>query len=221
VGNRAAGERLSALVNFEALKLAAGISLLSPFIPLLFMGEEYGETAPFQYFTSHADAKLVEAVRRGRREEFAAFEWKQEVPDPQDENTFLRSRLHHSLRTQEPHNTLLRFYRELIRFRTKKDLGKPSNWEVGELGDSALLLKRATDAGLIAMVFNFAGFPVVLERTELEGSWKTRIYSADSNWNGPDKAFAREVRFSKPFALGLHPHSFVVFESLPSGSEPA
>ena len=221
VGNRAAGERLSALVNFEALKLAAGISLLSPFVPLLFMGEEYGETAPFQYFTSHGDAKLVEAVRRGRREEFATFEWKQEVPDPQDENTFLRSRLHHSLRTQEPHSTLLRFYRELIRFRTKKDLGKPSNWEVGELGDSALLLKRATDAGLIAMVFNFAGFPVVLELTQLEGSWKTRIYSADSDWNGPDKAFVREVRFSKPFALRLHPHSFVVFESLPSGSEPA
>jgi hypothetical protein len=77
------------------------------------------------------------------------------------------------------------------------------------------------DAGLIAMVFNFAGFPVVLELTQLAGSWKTRIYSADSDWNGPDKAFAREVRFSKPFALRLHPHSFVVLESLPSGSEPA
>jgi maltooligosyltrehalose trehalohydrolase len=208
-------------VDFEALKLAAGISLLSPFVPLLFMGEEYGETAPFQYFTSHADAKLVEAVRRGRREEFAAFEWKEEVPDPQDENTFLRSRLQHSLRTREPHSTLLRFYGELIRFRTKKDLGKPSNWEVEELGDSALLLKRATDAGGIAMVFNFAGFPVVLEMRQLEGSWKTIIHSADADWNGPDQALARELRFSKPFALRLHPHSFVVFESLLSGSEPA
>ena len=61
--------------NFEALKLAAGITLLSPFVPMLFMGEEYGETAPFQYFTSHGDPELVEAVRRGRREEFAAFGW--------------------------------------------------------------------------------------------------------------------------------------------------
>jgi len=129
--------------------------------------------------------------------------------------------LQHSLRTREPHSTLLRFYGELIRFRTKKDLGKPSNWEVEELGDSALLLKRATNAGPIAMVFNLAGFPVVLEPTQLEGSWKTRIYSADWDWNGPDKAFAREVRFSKLFALRLHPHAFVVFESLPSGSEPA
>ena len=67
IGNRAAGERLSSLVNFEALKLAAGINLLSPFVPMLFMGEEYGENAPFQYFTSHGDPDLVEAVRRGRR----------------------------------------------------------------------------------------------------------------------------------------------------------
>ena len=61
------------------------------------MGEEYGETAPFQYFTSHGDPALVEAVRRGRREEFAAFGWQDAVPDPQDEQTFLRSHLDHSL----------------------------------------------------------------------------------------------------------------------------
>ena len=74
VGNRMRGERLSTLVSFEALKLAAGIVLLSPNIPLLFMGEEYGEEAPFQYFVSHSDHELIEAVRRGRREEFAAFQ---------------------------------------------------------------------------------------------------------------------------------------------------
>jgi len=86
VGNRAAGERLTALVGTEALKLAAGITLLSPFVPLLFMGEEYGESAPFQYFVSHGDPVLVDAVRRGRREEFAAFGWQDSVPDPQDED---------------------------------------------------------------------------------------------------------------------------------------
>ena len=66
VGNRATGERLSTLVDFEGLKLAAGITLLSPFVPMLFMGEEYGEIAPFLYFTSHGDKDLGEAVRRGR-----------------------------------------------------------------------------------------------------------------------------------------------------------
>jgi len=75
VGNRLLGERLSTLVSFEALKLVAGMVILSPYIPLLFMGEEWGERAPFQYFTSHSDAALVHAVRRGRQAEFASFRW--------------------------------------------------------------------------------------------------------------------------------------------------
>ena len=87
------GDRPSTLVSFEALKLAAGIVLLSPNIPLLFMGEEYGEETPFQYFVSHSDDKLIEAVRRGRREEFAGFSWEGELPDPQDEATFSRSKI--------------------------------------------------------------------------------------------------------------------------------
>ncbi len=98
IGNRMLGERLSRLVSFEDLKLAAGLVLLSPFIPLLFMGEEYGETAPFQYFIDHSDPELVNAVREGRRREFAAFGWEEEPPDPQDEATFLRSKLDRSLR---------------------------------------------------------------------------------------------------------------------------
>ncbi len=72
IGNRMLGERLTELVSFEALKLCAGLVLLSPFVPLLFMGEEYGETAPFLYFTSHSDPDLIQAVRTGRKEDFAA-----------------------------------------------------------------------------------------------------------------------------------------------------
>ncbi len=88
VGNRMLGERLAALVPFEKLKLAAGVVILSPNIPLLFMGEEYGETAPFQYFVDYSDQGLVEGTRRGRREEFAGFLRKGEPPDPQDEAAF-------------------------------------------------------------------------------------------------------------------------------------
>ncbi len=87
VGNRRLGDRL----GLENQRLAAAAVLLAPGIPLLFMGEEYGETAPFQYFVSHGDAELIEAVRRGRRAEFAAFGWTGEVPDPQAESTFRRS----------------------------------------------------------------------------------------------------------------------------------
>src|SRR5438045_3220673 len=112
IGNRMLGERLSHLVSFEASKLASGLVLLSPFVPLLFMGDEYGETAPFQYFVSHSDTDLVEAVRRGRQDEFAAFKWKGEAPDPQDERTFKRSKLNHSLKTSPPHRTLLAYHKE-------------------------------------------------------------------------------------------------------------
>ena len=88
VGNRMLGDSLGRLVGFESLELAAGVLLLSPFVPLIFMGEEYGEAAPFPYFISHTDSNLVEAVRQGRREEFDAFQQEGDPPDPQDEATF-------------------------------------------------------------------------------------------------------------------------------------
>jgi maltooligosyltrehalose trehalohydrolase len=106
VGNRMLGERLGQLVSFEGLKLAAGVVLLSPCIPLLFMGEEYGETAPFPYFMSHSDPELIEAVRQGRREEFAAFAWESEPPDPQGEAVFQHAKLNHSLRYEAHHAVL-------------------------------------------------------------------------------------------------------------------
>ena len=101
VGNRMQGERLSALAGFEQLKLAAACVLLSPFIPLLFMGEEYGEPAPFLYFVSHTDPDLVEAVRMGRRREFREFQWKGEPPDPQAPESFRKCILNPSLRQQD------------------------------------------------------------------------------------------------------------------------
>jgi maltooligosyltrehalose trehalohydrolase len=111
------GERLTQIVSFEGLKLAAGIVLLSPFIPLIFMGEEYGEVAPFLYFTSHSDPALIDAVREGRRQEFASFRWQGEPPDPQKETTFLRTKLNHRLSNEGQHQVLLQFYKKLIRLR--------------------------------------------------------------------------------------------------------
>lgn len=88
VGNRAFGERLDVLVDAAQRRLAAAVVTLGPFTPMLFMGEEYGETAPFPYFVSHTDPELVEAVRRGRRAEFAAFDWQEDPPDPAAIQTF-------------------------------------------------------------------------------------------------------------------------------------
>jgi maltooligosyltrehalose trehalohydrolase len=117
VGNRMRGERLEARVGFEAAKLAAGLVLLSPFVPLLFMGEEYGETAPFLYFTSHTDPDLAAAVREGRRREFSELRWQGEPPDPQSEETFLASKLRWDLRLRPRHRELLAWYRELLALR--------------------------------------------------------------------------------------------------------
>ena len=186
VGNRAFGERLTALVDFESLKLAAGINLLSPFVPLLFMGEEYGETAPFQYFTSHGDPALAEAVRRGRREEFAAFGWEQSVPDPQDEQTYKSSHLNHSLRERDKHQTLLRFYRQLIRIRREFNLGSAASDTVRQLGDNAVLLLFESNPKRLAILFNFAEHPVTLDAPDLGGSWTALLDSAASCWNGSD-----------------------------------
>jgi maltooligosyltrehalose trehalohydrolase len=111
------GDRLAALVPFEKLPLAAAAVVLSPFLPMLFMGEEYGEQAPFQYFTSHSDPDLIEAVRKGRAEEFDDFAWQGEAPDPHDEETFRRSKLNWSLVEEQRHRQLRELYRELFRIR--------------------------------------------------------------------------------------------------------
>jgi maltooligosyltrehalose trehalohydrolase len=116
VGNRMLGERLSSLVSFQAFKIAAAVLLLGPNVPLLFMGQEHGEQAPFQYFVNHGDPELVEAVRRGRRDEFQSFAWAGELPDPQDPDTFLRSRLT-TQNGRDRRRVLLDFHRELIRLR--------------------------------------------------------------------------------------------------------
>jgi maltooligosyltrehalose trehalohydrolase len=118
VGNRARGERSSHLVNAGRLKIAAALVLTAPFVPLLFQGEEWGASTPFQYFTDHEDAELGRAVSEGRRAEFVAFGWApDEVPDPQDPATYLRSKLEWRERERESHAGLFAWYRALIRLR--------------------------------------------------------------------------------------------------------
>jgi maltooligosyltrehalose trehalohydrolase len=118
VGNRATGERAGALKSEGRLRLAAALLLTSPFVPLLFQGEEWGASTPFQYFTGHADPELGKTVSAGRRREFAHFGWDPaEVPDPQDPATFERSVLDWAEAGKEPHASLLAWYRSLIELR--------------------------------------------------------------------------------------------------------
>jgi maltooligosyltrehalose trehalohydrolase len=120
VGNRAAGERSSALMSDGRLRVAAALLLTSPFVPMLFQGEEWGASTPFQYFTSHDDPGLGRAVSQGRRAEFAAFGWESaDVPDPQDRSTFERSKLDWAESAIGGHASLLAWYRVLIDLRRR------------------------------------------------------------------------------------------------------
>jgi maltooligosyltrehalose trehalohydrolase len=209
VGNRSCGERLSTLVSFEAQKLAAGLTMLSPFVPLLFMGEEYGEPSPFLYFTSHGDKDLVEAVRRGRRREFSEFGWKGEVPDPQAETTFENSRLQHRLRGDDPHRTLQLFYQELIRFRRTNRLGTAADLEITESESPPFLTVLREAAGRrVLMIFNFGAGDVAFPFVVREGHWTTEVHSADSRWLGTSREFPQTV--GPTDTVTLQGQSFVV-----------
>ncbi|HLX44852.1 MAG TPA: malto-oligosyltrehalose trehalohydrolase [Bryobacteraceae bacterium] len=117
-GNRARGERTGHYMNLSQLQIGAALVLCSPFVPLLFQGEEFGASTPFCYFTQHADPELARAVTEGRRAEFAALGWNTgEIPDPQDPDTFLRSKLDWNEPACEPHKSLLEWHRNLISLR--------------------------------------------------------------------------------------------------------
>lgn len=118
VGNRATGDRLSALVDQGKHKIASALLLTSQFTPLLFQGEEWAASSPFLYFTDHADAGVAKAVSEGRKREFAAFGWKpDDIPDPQDPATFERSKLRWEELNRQPHRETLEWYRRLLALR--------------------------------------------------------------------------------------------------------
>jgi maltooligosyltrehalose trehalohydrolase len=215
VGNRAQSERLAELVTFEAQKLAAGVVLLSPFIPLLFMGEEYGEIAPFHYFVSHSDPDLVEAVRRGRKNEFAAFGWQGEPPDPQDETTFLRSKLNHDLRSKGQHRILYEFYRELIRLRKESPvlriLDKDRMEVIGFEPEQVLWWRRWCAEEEAAAIFHFGKEKKSISLSLPAGNWRKQIDSADNTWRGPGSTVSLELVSEGEVSLSLPPESFIVF----------
>jgi maltooligosyltrehalose trehalohydrolase len=189
VGNRMLGERPLTLTDLERQKLAATATLMAPYLPMLFMGEEYGDPAPFLYFVSHGDPALVEAVRQGRTEEFEAFHEHGTPPDPQDEATYRRSVLDHDLRRHEPHQTLYQYYRELLSLRREHPgLAPPCSddaFSVGVLDDARTLLlhRRTTNEELVVLLrFSAETGPVTLP---LEGRWDKLLESSDPRWGGP------------------------------------
>jgi len=217
VGNRMNGERLSQLLPLEGLKVAAGVMLLSPFLPFLFMGEEYAETSPFQYFVSHEDPSLIEAVRQGRRNDFKSFGWHAEPPDPQDPGTFLRSRLHWELQECGPHKQLRQFYAELLRLR--KQLAPLANSEMSCVeavpfeNEKSLFLRRAGVGEELFAVFNFGQSPAPLSISLPQANWAQVLNSRDPRWGGPGSSLPDSLPPEPTLSLTVEPLSFALYYS--------
>ena len=200
IGNRMLGERLSRLVDFESLKLAAGTVLLSPYLPLLFMGEEYAENTPFLYFVSHEGQELVAAVREGRRAEFEAFQWKgtpnakdrvwdpnQECPDPQAVETFRASKLQWEKRDHDRHRIMLAFYRQLLELRrgipyvvSKRNLMVESLTQ-----QKVLIWHRRHEWGEVSGLMNLDAESQEVSLPVSQRTWAKVLDSADPKWDGP------------------------------------
>jgi maltooligosyltrehalose trehalohydrolase len=201
VGNRARGERLHELTSFPQRKLAAATLLLSPFVPLLFMGDEYGEANPFLYFVSHQSPELVEAVRKGRREEFASFVWEGDIPDPAVEETFARCRLDLARRDQPEHRELHALYRDLLRLRRELPVLRAGATEPAVAHDAEaewLVIGWPHPETPLLAVLNFAA-----ERREVPlgavvaGTWR-RVLSTDEPAYGGDDAAPAVVDVATP-----------------------
>lgn len=215
IGNRLLGERLTALVSYDALKLAAATVLLSPYIPLLFMGEEYGEPAPFQYFISHSDQNLIEAVRKGRKADFEAFHLKGEAPDPQSQETFEQCKLNWQLKRQGKHQVLWEFYQTLIRLRRNLPalkLRDRTHQEVHCIEESKLLcFRRWFEDNQVLCLMNFSKNPVSYSPDLIGKTWQKRLDSNDEKWFGSGSNLPKTL--TKTSELTLVPESFVLYKT--------
>ncbi|MBI4639117.1 MAG: malto-oligosyltrehalose trehalohydrolase [Candidatus Tectomicrobia bacterium] len=215
VGNRMFGERLSKLISFEALKLAAGALFLSPYIPLLFMGEEYGEESPFLYFVSHSDPALIEAVRQGRKAEFKEFQWQGAPPDPQHLETFLQSQLRWEKRREGKHHVLFEFYRHLIQLRRESpalaNLDKNS-LEVSSMQEERLIfLRRWHHENQLFSVMNFNTRESAFRVSLPKGRWKKVLDSSDERWRGPGPSSPEIIEQGEE--VTIRPLSFAFYEA--------
>lgn len=195
VGNRAMGDRLTETVTLPAYRAASALLLVSPYTPLLWMGQEWAASTPFQYFTDHPEA-LGKLVTEGRRKEFGKFSAfadpavREKIPDPQAPQTFTRSRLKWEERDRAPHAGVLALYRELLRLRRSHPALRRrdrAGFAVAALGEHALSLRRtAEDGDALLLVVSFAG-PLSVDLTRSEetaGRWELLLSTEEGRFGG-------------------------------------
>lgn len=214
IGNRMLGERLTHLVSFEALKIAAGVLLLSPNVPLIFMGEEYAETAPFLYFVSHTDPSLVAAVQEGRKKDFAAFHLEGEFVDPFNTDTFHKCLLNWEKQHEGKHKVLRELYKSLIVLRRtipalkKLDKTNLETFVIEE--DKLLVIRRGSNNEQILCLFNFNETNVTFQ-IPFEGSWQKIFDSSHDKWLGSGSLIPEKLTAKQTVTLGSQ--SFALYES--------
>jgi maltooligosyltrehalose trehalohydrolase len=216
VGNRILGDRLTRVVSFDALKVAAAALFLAPNIPLLFMGEEYAEDAPFLYFVSHTDPELIAAVRAGRKQEFAHFHQEQDYIDPESNEAFNRSRLRWETCQQGKHQVMFGLYQHLIQLRrtipSLKQLNKQNLNAIGLEEEKVLLLHRWCDDGAIFCLLNFGQEDVSFSPNIPDGNWQKILDSADEKWLGAGSLMP-EILSTSDRAISLRASSFALYQS--------
>jgi len=216
IGNRLYGERLSALVPFEAQKLAAALVLLSPYVPMLFMGEEYGETAPFLYFVDHSDPQLIERVRAGRAADFASFvRQDEEIPDPCAEVTFQRSRLDENRQHLAAHASLRAFYKRLIQLRKEwtplARLEKQQHEVQCDESAGWLISRRWHEKEETLALFYFGEQSAACEVPIPDGPWAKVVDAAQACWNGPGEVLPTVLPCSGDTLLSFQPFNAALY----------
>jgi maltooligosyltrehalose trehalohydrolase len=214
IGNRMLGDRLTKTLSFDALKLAAASMLLSRYVPMLFMGEEYAEDAPFMYFVSHSDPGLVEAVRNGRKAEFSAFAWMGEAPDPQSEKTFLDSKLHWHKKDEGKGKVMLEWYKKLIALRkTHPALHNPAKdaVSVNVLSGKVIAMQRwLENSEYLLCLLNCGNEEVTVPLAAYNGTWHKILDASDKFWGGNGKLLPPIVKVADE--IKLQPYNVALFQ---------
>lgn len=212
VGNRLSSDRLCNRVSFEAAKLASGAMLCSPYVPLLFMGEEFAAGTPFPFFVDYPDPKLNEAVRSGREREFARFAWGGTIPHPKAEETFRSALLRWEERTQGHHAVMLRYYRALLALRREHaalGVAERSSFETnGDDEKRVIWMVRRAEGEKLLVAMNFGAAELSVTPPLDEAPWRVLVDSAAAEWNGPGTLLAPVTEGQ---VLRLRPWSIALF----------
>ena len=213
VGNRVMSERLTTLAGYEAAKTAAGLVLLSPYVPLLFMGEEYGEIAPFNFFVDYSNKELTASTRKGRALEFASFHWKGESPDPSAKQTFEDSKINWEFRDKGNCRKIWEYYQALIQLRKTSSFSCFSNRQKMNVlfneDNKVLFIERCKGTHPNVIIANMCKEERSLE-FPFEGKYNKVLDSADLKWSGPGAILPDEIKKSSKNLI--HGFNFVVYK---------